>query len=1024
VAASAATDAPAFATALARDRGRTRERLSEALEDPALRAAIAVASPATDAAIAAWRRYPEDRKGRKTERALLRYLTRAAGRPTPFGLFAGVSVGRVGEATALALPPREAYASRTRISLAWATELAGALAGEPALRDRLVHRANPTLYRLPNRWRYVARREEDDNWIHALRQVRDRTALALVLERARAGTSLAELAELLVAEGKGTPAAARGYVDELVEQQLLLPELAPPVTGGEPADELLARLEAAGAGELVSALRGAARTVEALDRDGLGVDPERYRSVRAGLRDLQGAPVASQPLSIDLHKPAGDLTIGPHLVDALAHGVEVLRRWAPDEPDPLDRFRQAFQRRYGQREVPLVEALDDDAGVGLGVLDEPRPEVADVEARDRLLFAKLTDALRDGRDEIVVSADELERAPRPLPPSFAVGARVAAPSVAAIDEGDFELWLKSARGPDAMGMFARFCHGDAALREHVAAHLRAEEALDPDAVHAEIAHLPQLKLGGVLHRPLLRDVEIDYLGPSGAPADRRLQLDDLLISVVGERVLLRSRRDGRWVHPRLGAALNVDLNLPPAFRLLVFIERQDGMHLSWSWGSLRWAPYHPRVRAGRTVLAPAHWRLDEAALAPLTGGSELERFRAVAELRARLGLPRMVAVTDADNVLPVDLDSTVGVELLLGLMRGREEAHLFEVHPDPSRLCVEGPEGRFTNEVIVPFLARTPVRRAAPAEPVTALRRSFTPGSEWLYVKLYCGASATDALVRDRVGPLCAQLVADGVVDRWFFMRYGDPDLHVRVRLHGDPVALREQALPLIGELAEGLHERLLISHASLDTYEREVERYGGEAGMALCEDWFHADSEAAVAALGAGEGAEGRWRTALVATDAALAAFGLDTVARLEAMRAARAHRAAVIAREASGEPDTRSYAARYGERHRADREALELALHAARNGGDPGAFAAYRDRAERFEAIAAALLDAHRDGVLTASPTEIALSLVHMRLNRLLRVGSLEPELRLYDALERLYASELARSRQVVEGGAPSVG
>jgi thiopeptide-type bacteriocin biosynthesis protein len=1019
--AAAASD---VAAATSEGRRRARRRLSDALDDRALRGAIAVASPSTDDAIEAWQSDPTERRGRKTERALMRYVARAACRSTPFGLFAGVSVGQIGARTALVLPGRERYASATRISLAWATEMAGQLADRPELRDGLRYRANPTLYRLPGRWRYVARRAEAGRWIHSLRELRDRPALSVVLEGAAQGASPAVLAELLVDHGKGSEDQVRTYVRELIDRQLLIAELAPPVTGGEPVGELLAALESTPGGQTAAgALRGARQAVQELDHTGLETRPHQYRAVRAALRELHGEELHSQPLSVELHKRATDLTVGPALIDELARGIEVLRRWAPAPDDPLEEFRAAFQRRYGWHEVPLPEAIDENAGVGLdAVLSAARPRPPESQERDRLLFAKLDTALRRGDREIVVEADERELDPPPLPPSFVVGASVAASSSAAIDRGEFRVWLKYASGPDAVGTLARFCHGDPELHARVRAHLREEEALDPDAVHAEIAHLPQLELGAALHRPVLRDVEIDYLGPSGAPHDRRLRLADLLVSVADDRVLLRSRRDGRWVVPRLASALNVDLRLAPALRLLMLIEGQGGADLSWSWGSLRWAPYHPRVRSGRTILALAHWRLGRDDLEPLARGSGAERFRAVARLRARRDLPRLVAVidtaTESDNVLPVDLDTTAGVDMLLGLVRGREDVDLLEVFPDPAELCVEGPEGRFTHELIVPFLARAP-RRREPARPAVAagagagagLRRSFPPGSEWLYLKLYGGSAGADGLLRDYVGPLCERLVGEGVVTRWFFIRYLDPELHLRVRLQGDPSALLESALPLIGELSEGLLERRLIWRATLDTLEREVERYGGAAGVALCEAWFHADSEAAVAALAAehreGDGLERRWRVALLAADAGLGAFGLDPLAKVEAMRSARRDLA-----EASGSPDPRSFAERYGERHHAERRELQHALHAAREGSARGPFQAYRERAGRFEEIADALLGAHADGRLTRSPTDIALSLLHMRINRLLRLGSLEPEVRLYDALERLYSSELARA------------
>ena len=52
-------------------------------------------------------------------------------------------------------------------------------------------------------------------------------------------------------------------------------------------------------------------------------------------------------------------------MDEIIRGADILRRLTPaDDHDQLGRFRAAFAARYEQREVPLVEALDEESGVG------------------------------------------------------------------------------------------------------------------------------------------------------------------------------------------------------------------------------------------------------------------------------------------------------------------------------------------------------------------------------------------------------------------------------------------------------------------------------------------------------------------------------------------------------------------------------------------------------------------------------------------------------------------------------------
>jgi thiopeptide-type bacteriocin biosynthesis protein len=72
----------------------------------------------------------------------------------------------------------------------------------------------------------------------------------------------------------------------------------------------------------------------------------------------------------------------------------------------------------------------------------------------------------------------------------------------------------------------------------------------------------------------------------------------------------------------------------------------------------------------------------------------------------------------------------------------------------------------------------------------------FPPGSEWLTLKLYAGAITVDDLLRDVVGPLASDLEAEGLAQRWFFIRYADPHGHLRLRFQGNPATLINDVLP------------------------------------------------------------------------------------------------------------------------------------------------------------------------------------------------------------------------------------
>src|SRR5262245_31238149 len=98
--------------ALSRDAAALRTRLVALVRRPEVREAIFLASEGLEASIDGWIEAPESERGRKVERALVRYLSRMTARATPFGLFGGYSVGAVGDRSGLSLAGLEHYRRR------------------------------------------------------------------------------------------------------------------------------------------------------------------------------------------------------------------------------------------------------------------------------------------------------------------------------------------------------------------------------------------------------------------------------------------------------------------------------------------------------------------------------------------------------------------------------------------------------------------------------------------------------------------------------------------------------------------------------------------------------------------------------------------------------------------------------------------------------------------------------------------------------------------------------------------------
>jgi lantibiotic biosynthesis protein len=1031
------------------DLASRRAVLRTLLEDAAVREAVFVASPDLERQIPIWQREPDSPDAVAVERALVRYVSRMASRCTPFGLFASVAIAPLGAHTRLDVSPRSAAWRRTRLDNDVLFALTTALGRNRTVRDRVRYRRNSSLYAVAARLRYAEARVAGALRSYQLVAVDPTDYLDALLARSTGeGATRAELLAVLTADPEVSAEEAAAFLDEVIDTQLLVPVLGPHVTGPEPTEGLARLLGAHGLADHAGVLDDARRAIGAIDDAAPGVPAEAYRAIEAELgRRLPIAIEASRLFQVDLYKPAEAASLGPAVTAELLKGAELLHRLTPNGGDDWSSFRGRFIARYETREVPLLEVLDDETGIGFGGAETnaraapliaglampigKEPQQALVRDRDRHLMVLVARALEARATELELSAADIdkltERDPVRLADVIALNAVLVAGSPEAVETGDYRVRLAGVgMGAQLLG---RFTHGSADARSLVEQIARAEEAAYPDAVFAEIVHLPEGRLGNILLRPVLRSHEIPYLGTSGAPLDRQIEVSDLLVSIAGNRVVLRSRRLGREVCPRMTTAHNFanPKSLAP-YRFLCAHASQGTGYASWQWGILEHLPFLPRVRHGRFVLARARWILQDHELAPLeaafagltaaTTPAQIAAIRTraaavIARLREQLRLPRWVVIADGDNELAVDLDNELMVDSAAHLLKGRKAAALHELLPGPGDLCARGPEGRFVHELVV-FAVRAPeIHDARPSPPPASAARRFLPGSEWLYLKIYTGSTTADAVLRTHLAPVIAAAMQRGLARRWFFIRYGDPDWHLRVRFHGDPAILTGQLLPMLHGALAPATESGLAWQVALGTYEREVERYGGPEAIEIAEALFHHDSECVlgmIETLEGDAGAAAMWRLALRSIDRLLDDLGLSLADKLAY---------ATRARDGYGKEFGMNTALQrsLGEKFRA--HAKEIAALLAAPDDSPGhvhaaQLARLAARAAANRPLAAQLRALELAGRLRQPITELAHSFVHMAVNRMMRSHQRIQELVLCDLLRRHYDGVVARAKQ----------
>lgn len=292
----------------------------------------------------------------------------------------------------------------------------------------------------------------------------------------------------------------------------------------------------------------------------------------------------------------------------------------------------------------------------------------------------------------------------------------------------------------------------------------------------------------------------------------------------------------------------------------------------------------------------------------------------------------------------------------------------------------------------------------------TAVKRTFIIGDEWLYYKFYTGPKTADLILTEMIKPITEQLLANRLIDYWFFIRYADPKLHTRVRFHiPDPKNMTPVILSVRSSAAWFIQHNLLAK-IQVDTYEREVERYGIHS-MDLAEKIFFYDSKMIVDMLSLIEGDEGeriRWLFALRAVENMLEDFQFDMEQRFDQVTMLREN----FGREFNMQRGLKDQTEK---KFRANRPQINELMDRA-NDEVSEMYPLFQLLAQKSAAVkpfVKEILDLNQNNRLEMPLNDLLASYSHMMINRLFKSKQRLHELVVYDFLHRYYKSEIARQK-----------
>jgi len=663
----------------------TNVKFENQLENRTFREAIYLASPSLHNEI-------NDNINKKSKYSLIKYYNRSSTRCTPFGLFAGVGYGNFDKENDFPLSFSEHQKFRdTKLDMHFLVSLSKFFNSLPHIKNNILYFPNNSIYIVGNRIRFVEYENKNGKRDYIISSAPLSEELEEILLASREGKTIDELSSILNNKEISSD-KAREFINELIENQVLVSEIEPNVAGNDFLDSIVSILERIGADKEKDLLINIKNKIKQLDLN-FGNSVNMYSEIEELINNLNIEYDKNYLFQTDLYYDS-EIKLSYEWKRQLKKGISFLNKiTTPYKETALEKFKEAFYERFENEEVSLSYALDSEIGIGYlqNILTKGvHPYLEDLtlpssnqnkelqiklNSTHIILNQKLQKSYWNKDYVIKLSDDDFnnfEENWNDLPDTLSLMGEI-------ISENQQEkLYINNISG-NAGRLLGRFCSEKSTIKDFVVQISDKEQELNPDKILAEIIHLPESRIGNVIRRPQLRNYEIPYLANSTLEDKNQITIDDLYISIKNNRLFLRSRRHNKEVVPHLTNAHNYSKNSLPIYHFLCdynYQKKRSSLFLGWG-GISQIYDFLPRIEYENIILSKARWRVDSEQIKYFNSiilSENIEHlFQKIEEWRRLKQIPQWIQWVRGDNTLAINLKNYDLVQMLFSSVKNEKE---------------------------------------------------------------------------------------------------------------------------------------------------------------------------------------------------------------------------------------------------------------------------------------------------------------------------------------------------------------
>lgn len=697
-----------------------KKKFSESL----IQEAIYIASPSLYVILKKWLdgELKDIKKTEKLKNSLVKYLTRMSSRCTPFGLYAGYSLGFFSDENNVLISNNITHKKHTKLDMFYLVSLTNNLIKNEKIRNNIRFYTNSTIYSYNNEFRYIEYKYYGLKRSHEIISVEKSEIIEFLLNFSKEGSLITEIVNELIKKYPDIEyQEALDFINQIIENQLLLSELEPLVVGLDyftHIRKIISNIE--DINEIKDVIEEVADKIEKLD---LQIESQvyNYNEIATLLLKLDTRFDAKYLFQTDLKIAVEKNTLNKKNIKDIREGIMILNHLSPDTTNYfLQNFKKQFIEKFGESEVPLSIALDTDSGILYkespyhNILPDDsfinqiilnKKNITDdlrLNKLDLYFHEKILEAYRKDYSHITLDENELPQINNKwddLPETISFITEFI------ITDNKQKILLRGGGGSTSANLFGRFSIADPEIDHFCKQIIEIDKKNNENVILAEISHLPEARIGNVISRSNFYDHEIPYLAKSIKNFENQIPVSDLVVSVnhYGE-IILRSISKNKKILPRLINAHSYSNNSIPIYHFLSDLQIQNkrkGIILDLN-NLSRVFKYIPRIEYKNIILKKANWFFTQADISILFKKIPFNQLKnEIQTFRTEWKIPRYINIIEGDNELLVDLENSRSFSMMLDIISKKDKI-IFEefLFFEKNQIAKRG-DSDFTNQVII-----------------------------------------------------------------------------------------------------------------------------------------------------------------------------------------------------------------------------------------------------------------------------------------------------------------------------------